>query len=72
MTRKDFEAIAEAVAMAREELHGDQAPTYPVLATSEWAYIFNRVEDNLIRALRKSNEAFDAERFKKACRACRA
>jgi len=69
MTRKDFEVIAEAVAAAREELHQDQAHDGPVLAQSEWAYIFGRVEDNLIRALRKTNDAFDAEKFKKACRA---
>jgi len=68
MTRKDFEMIAEAVAEAREVLKQDQAHNGPVLADSEWAYIFNRVGESLVRQLRRSNPQFDAERFVKACR----
>lgn len=57
MTRKDYVAIAGAIAAARKDI---ESPT------ALWAV--DRVVDKVSRVLQADNLRFDRERFLKACR----
>lgn len=69
MTRKDYVALASALAYTRpERTDGSETP----VSETAWIYWMSQWEtdvESIVMALKADNSRFDAERFWQACRA---
>lgn len=61
MTRKHFQAVADACVRADEQLSFDG------INMKVREHVMRRYVEHLSREFKRQNPAFDAERFRKAC-----